>query len=135
MTRVCLQGAPVANLPATIDMADEYHKLKVCPPLPLPRAIDTTNRHFITRCHRLRQQFRLVCSLSWRRYVFWPPLALHFISQRMLEAYPVPNTLLTIWSSLPTDKLSVKEPAVALLASILGGFGVVALFCSVGVYV
>ena len=39
------------------------------------------------------------------------------------------------FSSLPTNKLSIQEPAVALIASILGGFGVVALFCSVGVYV
>ncbi|PPQ73105.1 hypothetical protein CVT24_009441 [Panaeolus cyanescens] len=39
------------------------------------------------------------------------------------------------FSTLPKNLLSLKEPAVALLASVLGGFGVVALFCSVGVYV
>ncbi|EMD41500.1 hypothetical protein CERSUDRAFT_90065 [Gelatoporia subvermispora B] len=37
--------------------------------------------------------------------------------------------------SLPKDTLPVRETAVASLASILGGFGVVALFCTVGVYV
>ena len=37
--------------------------------------------------------------------------------------------------SLPKDKIPIREGAVASLASILGGFGVVALFCSVGVNV
>lgn len=36
---------------------------------------------------------------------------------------------------LPKATLPVREAAVASLASVLGGFGVVALFCSVGVYV
>ncbi|PPQ97662.1 hypothetical protein CVT26_002474 [Gymnopilus dilepis] len=39
------------------------------------------------------------------------------------------------FSTLPKDKFTLREPLVALLASTLGGFGVVALFCSVGVYV
>ncbi|KAF9552992.1 hypothetical protein CPC08DRAFT_646205, partial [Agrocybe pediades] len=39
------------------------------------------------------------------------------------------------FSTLPKDKFTLKEPLVATLASILGGFGVVALFCSAGVYV
>ncbi|KAF9526418.1 hypothetical protein CPB83DRAFT_857777 [Crepidotus variabilis] len=48
----------------------------------------------------------------------------------------LPTFALAFYSStLPTSKLNVKEPATALVASILGGFGVVALFCSVGVYV
>ena len=37
--------------------------------------------------------------------------------------------------SLPKDSIPIREGAVASLASILGGFGVVALFCSVGVNV
>ena len=37
--------------------------------------------------------------------------------------------------SLPKEKIPVRELAVASTASLLGGFGVVALFCSVGVYV
>lgn len=36
---------------------------------------------------------------------------------------------------LPKDTLPVREAAVASLASLLGGFGVVALFCTAGVYV
>lgn len=39
------------------------------------------------------------------------------------------------FSTLPTDKVPIREVAVASLASILAGFGVVAMFCTVGVYV
>ncbi|KAI0727598.1 hypothetical protein C8Q72DRAFT_886286 [Fomitopsis betulina] len=38
------------------------------------------------------------------------------------------------FSTLPKDKIPVREAGVAALASILGGYGVVALFCTVGVY-
>ncbi|KAF8303094.1 hypothetical protein DL93DRAFT_2233517 [Clavulina sp. PMI_390] len=38
-------------------------------------------------------------------------------------------------STLPKSTLAVREALVAGLASVLAGFGVVALFCSVGVYV
>ncbi|KAH8101512.1 hypothetical protein BXZ70DRAFT_891839, partial [Cristinia sonorae] len=38
------------------------------------------------------------------------------------------------FSTLPKTTLPVREVAVASTASILGGFGVVALFCSMGVY-
>jgi hypothetical protein len=37
--------------------------------------------------------------------------------------------------SLPKNAIPLKEVAVASTASILGGFGVVALFCTAGVYV
>ena len=36
---------------------------------------------------------------------------------------------------LPKEKIPARELAVGATASVLGGFGVVALFCSVGVYV
>ncbi|EPS99671.1 hypothetical protein FOMPIDRAFT_88609 [Fomitopsis schrenkii] len=39
------------------------------------------------------------------------------------------------FSTLPKDKLPIREASVASLASVLGGFGVVALFCTAGVYV
>ncbi|KIJ21250.1 hypothetical protein PAXINDRAFT_5433 [Paxillus involutus ATCC 200175] len=39
------------------------------------------------------------------------------------------------FSTLPKDKIPIRETAVASLASVLGGFGVVALFCSAGVNV
>ncbi|KAJ7630314.1 hypothetical protein FB45DRAFT_1027552 [Roridomyces roridus] len=38
-------------------------------------------------------------------------------------------------STLPKDTIPVRETAVATLASVLGGFGVVAMFCTAGVYV
>jgi len=39
------------------------------------------------------------------------------------------------FSTIPKHTVPIWETAVASVASILGGFGVVALFCSVGVYV
>ncbi|KAH9949465.1 hypothetical protein B0H21DRAFT_114089 [Amylocystis lapponica] len=39
------------------------------------------------------------------------------------------------FSTLPKDTFPVRETAVASTASLLGGFGVVALFCTTGVYV
>ncbi|KAI0317917.1 hypothetical protein OF83DRAFT_1057798, partial [Amylostereum chailletii] len=39
------------------------------------------------------------------------------------------------FSTLQKDTLPVRETLVAATASALGGLGVVALFCSVGVYV
>ncbi|KDQ55002.1 hypothetical protein JAAARDRAFT_38110 [Jaapia argillacea MUCL 33604] len=39
------------------------------------------------------------------------------------------------FSTLPKTTIPAHETMVASLASVLGGFGVVALFCSVGVYV
>ncbi|KAK2459747.1 hypothetical protein APHAL10511_008179 [Amanita phalloides] len=39
------------------------------------------------------------------------------------------------FSTLPNAAIPVRETAIATAASILGGFGTVALFCSVGVYV
>jgi hypothetical protein len=37
--------------------------------------------------------------------------------------------------SLPKSTIPTRETVVATVASILGSFGIVALFCSVGVYV
>ncbi|KAI0825315.1 hypothetical protein BC628DRAFT_1419293 [Trametes gibbosa] len=39
------------------------------------------------------------------------------------------------FSTLPKDRIPVREAAVASTASLLGGFGVVAMFCTAGVYV
>ncbi|KAJ7743792.1 hypothetical protein B0H16DRAFT_1560622 [Mycena metata] len=38
-------------------------------------------------------------------------------------------------STLPKATVPIRETAVSSVASLLGGFGVVALFCTVGVYV
>ncbi|KAI0668600.1 hypothetical protein C8Q78DRAFT_1045098 [Trametes maxima] len=39
------------------------------------------------------------------------------------------------FSTLPKEKIPARELAVASTASLLGGFGVVAMFCTAGVYV
>jgi len=39
------------------------------------------------------------------------------------------------FSTLPKSSVPTREVSVAALASVLGGVGVVALFCSAGVYV
>ncbi|VDC07011.1 unnamed protein product [Peniophora sp. CBMAI 1063] len=39
------------------------------------------------------------------------------------------------FSTLSKDTVPIRELGVALTASVLGGFGVVALFCAAGVYV
>ncbi|KAG6852558.1 hypothetical protein C0991_010930 [Blastosporella zonata] len=39
------------------------------------------------------------------------------------------------FTTLPKDTVPTRETAVASTASLLAGFGVVALFCSAGVYV
>ncbi|OSD05716.1 hypothetical protein PYCCODRAFT_1432261 [Trametes coccinea BRFM310] len=39
------------------------------------------------------------------------------------------------FSTLPNEKIPARELAVASTASLLGGFGVVAMFCTAGVYV
>ncbi|KIM39159.1 hypothetical protein M413DRAFT_58352, partial [Hebeloma cylindrosporum] len=61
-----------------------------------------------------------------------PTALLPFVAALFL----VPTFILAFYfSTLPKDKFALREPLVALLASVLGGFGVVALFCSAGVYV
>ncbi|TFK71742.1 hypothetical protein BDN72DRAFT_764449, partial [Pluteus cervinus] len=39
------------------------------------------------------------------------------------------------FTTLPKATVPIRELTVAAIASVLGGFGVVALFCSAGVYV
>ncbi|KAF8498984.1 hypothetical protein F5888DRAFT_1802405 [Russula emetica] len=39
------------------------------------------------------------------------------------------------FTTLSKSTIPLRESAVAVVASILGGYGIVALFCSVGVYV
>lgn len=54
---------------------------------------------------------------------------------RAIHIHSFSRNLWTFIHSLPKDSIPFREGAVASLASILGGFGVVALFCSVGVNV
>ncbi|KLO11267.1 hypothetical protein SCHPADRAFT_831354, partial [Schizopora paradoxa] len=44
-------------------------------------------------------------------------------------------TLAFYFSTLPKNASAMREVGIASVASALAGFGVVALFCSVGVYV
>jgi len=62
--------------------------------------------------------------------------ALAFYFSTYVTNLHIGNTCsLTHVRSLPKDTLPLRETAVASISSILGGFGVVALFCSVGVNV
>ncbi|KAF6765901.1 hypothetical protein DFP72DRAFT_1057108 [Ephemerocybe angulata] len=56
-----------------------------------------------------------------------PVLALVLLSTTFVLAF--------YFSTLPKSTIPAKEVAVASTASVLGGFGVVALFCTAGVYV
>ena len=70
-----------------------------------------------------------------RRYL-WPCFLLfHVCSCLCVLSHPHPDTDAPVRHSLPKEKIPARELAVASTASLLGGFGVVALFCSVGVYV
>ena len=68
---------------------------------------------------------------------FSPP---SLLLSTLLRTYLIPARHVTFSScflptSLPKKGLPLKETAVALVASILGGFGTVAMFCTLGVYV
>ncbi|OAX37007.1 hypothetical protein K503DRAFT_720400 [Rhizopogon vinicolor AM-OR11-026] len=56
-----------------------------------------------------------------------PPIALILLTSTFALAF--------YFSTLPKDTFPLRETVVASIASILGGFGVVVLFCSVGVNV
>ena len=58
-----------------------------------------------------------------------------FLNVRRFLMYPPACLIDYSFNRLPKDTLPMRETAVATTASILGGFGVVALFCSAGVYV
>ncbi|KIL62214.1 hypothetical protein M378DRAFT_13035 [Amanita muscaria Koide BX008] len=62
----------------------------------------------------------------------FPPALLPYLAFLLLA---VTFTLAFYFSTLPKDNIPVRESTVASAASLLGGFGVVALFCSVGVYI
>jgi hypothetical protein len=76
---------------------------------------------------------------SHRSHSFFSSLHSHSHStfQRLFTCihFWYPGALMYRSHSLPKDSIPIREGAVASLASILGGFGVVALFCSVGVNV
>ena len=63
------------------------------------------------------------------------PHILLFNVRTSLSLDYIDTKLLLARHRIPKSALPVHEVLVASLASVLGGFGVVALFCSVGVYV
>ncbi|KAI0369865.1 hypothetical protein BV20DRAFT_1052779 [Pilatotrama ljubarskyi] len=67
---------------------------------------------------------------SFAPYV--PVALLPYIAYTLLGAT---FALAFYFSTLPNEKIPARELAVASTASLLGGFGVVAMFCTVGVYV
>lgn len=69
-------------------------------------------------------------SSSFRRHLSWLSTSPRNYPVYLAQSID-PNTSY----SLPRNAIPLKEVAVASTASILGGFGVVALFCTAGVYV
>jgi len=74
----------------------------------------------IRMIHKTLPPFQPIVPVSFLPYIAYILLTLTF-------------GLAFYFSTLP--KGTVKESTVAILASILGGFGTVAMFCTVGVYV
>ncbi|TDL22282.1 hypothetical protein BD410DRAFT_748481 [Rickenella mellea] len=66
---------------------------------------------------------------------FSPYIPANFLPYLAFILLTVTFILTFYFSTLPKDTLPLREMAVASTASILAGFGVVSLFCSVGVYV
>ncbi|KAF8224041.1 hypothetical protein L208DRAFT_1425898 [Tricholoma matsutake] len=56
-----------------------------------------------------------------------PYLALFFLAATFVLAF--------YFTTLPKPSIPIRETAVVTTASVLAGFGVVALFCTAGVYV
>ncbi|KAL9715694.1 hypothetical protein Ac2012v2_000137 [Leucoagaricus gongylophorus] len=61
-----------------------------------------------------------------------PTAALPYLAFGLLSST---FSLAFYFTTLPSQSLPLRELAVASAASLLGGFGIVALFCSAGVYV
>ena len=72
-------------------------------------------------------------SLQSAHCVLLTSLLFHYVSLLLVTDWPTTHPI--IGASLPKRLLDLREIVVSVTASILAGFGVVALFCSVGVYV
>lgn len=105
-------------------------------PLACPRLCPllTHSRHSMPRCPRFPPQSLWHSSHTSLPSYFPPRLAWHSISPRM-SIHTDSDTHNQSIYRLPKNTIPARETAVASIASILAGFGVVALFCSVGVYV
>ena len=89
--------------------------------------------------HKNIPSFSPYIPVAFLPYLAFPLLAATFVLTFYFSTY-VPTLLHTTTTTkhcccrIPKSTLPVHELLVASLASVLGGFGVVALFCSVGVY-
>jgi len=79
--------------------------------------------------------FQVIQALHRSSPPFSPYIALEFLPGFTLFLLATTFTLAFYFSTLPKHTIPVRETVVASIASILGGFGIVALFCTVGVYV
>lgn len=91
--------------------------------------------HVAPSVYRLRPPRRHLCACVLLFHVRRVFLHCATPSGPTLTPNPLPCPPSLVPPSLPNEKLPARELAVASTASVLGGFGVVALFCSVGVYV
>ncbi|KAH8111422.1 hypothetical protein DFH11DRAFT_1613032 [Phellopilus nigrolimitatus] len=81
------------------------------------------------------QAYRSIQSLHRALPAFAPSLSESFLPYLAFFLLTATFTLAFYFSTLPKSIMALRELGIASTASILGGFGVVALFCSVGVYV
>ncbi len=96
-------------------------------PLIIPRASSSPLPQTL---HAFLPPFSPAVPLALLPYLAFLSLALTFAL-----AFYKSNAITEPLFSLPKDAIPIRETVVASAAGILGGFGVVALFCSVGVYV
>ncbi|KAH9982052.1 hypothetical protein BGW80DRAFT_1197762 [Lactifluus volemus] len=66
---------------------------------------------------------------------FTPHVPVGLLSYLAFILLTVTFGLTFYFTTLPKSSIPTREVVVAIVASTLGGFGVVALFCSAGVYV
>ena len=113
-------------------MAD-YTATQVIPPLQ-PANILTYSRLHSIHCPHLHRTFQpLPYPISPSAFFHLPSVWLS-TSQRMFSLPGLASPAHSSNSSLPNQSLGGRELAVSSAASLLGGFGIVALFCSAGVY-
>ncbi|KAF9014884.1 hypothetical protein BDQ17DRAFT_134 [Cyathus striatus] len=115
----------------------DYDAVKVTSPLP-PRHPPHSNP--FQALHASLPPFAPLLPVAFLPFLAFFLLAATFTLAFYFSTYVSPLTpslisLTLSHFSLPKASIPLRESLVATTASILGGFGVVALFCSVGVYV
>lgn len=131
-----LPSATISSL-SILNMANyDAVQVRPYPPTPAPRS-----HHAAKALHKTLPPFAPYVSASLLPQIALVLLVSTFALTFYFSTSVHPYSLPVFWElmcrshSLPKDSIPIREGAVASLASILGGFGVVALFCSVGVNV